>query len=195
MCNKLQRCLCWSFINDAGHNHFRLSNSDFGPLFTDDIQSHNILLAMRFLSLQSFISDGKSSSAKLLSSMSEIGASLFTILETHFSTALESPFPGTDYLIQEQHKVLCERMKITIRSLVSSESPSLEEDNATNTLCGCDHKVAACSQLSRHNSLVVILFSALFAGMLYFFYCTCLQTFPFSFLLHTIWLGANKLSL
>lgn len=119
---------------------------------------------MRFLSLQSFISDGKSSTAKLLSSMSEIGASLFTILETHFSTALESPFPGTDHLIQEQHKVLCERMKITIRSLVSSESPSLEEDNATDTLCGCDHKVAACSQLSRHNSLVVILFSALLLG-------------------------------
>lgn len=136
------------------------------------IAAHNIL-AMQFLSLQSFISDGKSSTSKLLSSMSEIGWSLFTALETHFSMVLESPFSRNDHLIQEQHKVLCERMKTTITSLVSSERASLEDHNVMNSLCRCEHKVAACSRLSRYNSLVVIFFSTILLAC-FFFNCMCL---------------------
>ncbi|POO03725.1 Kinesin-like protein [Trema orientale] len=90
---------------------------------------------------QGFISDGKSSTAKLLSSMSEIGASLFTILETHFSLALNGNRPlENDNLIQEQHKVLSDRLKSTIISLVASETLSPQDENEKNPLCRCEHK-------------------------------------------------------
>ncbi|PON65553.1 Kinesin-like protein [Parasponia andersonii] len=90
---------------------------------------------------QSFISDGKSSTAKLVSSMSEIGASLFTILETHFSMALDGNHPlENDNLIQEQHKVLSDRLKSTIKSLLASETLSSQDENEKNPLCRCEHK-------------------------------------------------------
>ncbi|KAL5558699.1 hypothetical protein UlMin_034910 [Ulmus minor] len=91
---------------------------------------------------QSLISDGKSSTLELLSSISDIGASLFTTLETHYSTTLDSQgsLMGDDSLIQEQHKMLCEKLNSTIKSLVSSESPRLQDDQVKNPLCTCEHK-------------------------------------------------------
>lgn len=104
--------------------------------------------------------------------MSEIGASLFTILETHFSISLEGSSPvENDNLIQEHHKVLSERLKSTIKSLVSSETLSLQDENEMNPLCRCEHKVAAWSQLSRYHSFVMILFSAILLGCFIIFYC------------------------
>ncbi|XP_030479327.2 kinesin-like protein KIN-7N [Cannabis sativa] len=90
---------------------------------------------------QSFVTDGKSSTAKLLSSMREIGTSLFTILETHFSMATDCDTPlGVDKMIKEQQKILCERVKSTVKLLVSSETLRLQDENKLNSLCRCEHK-------------------------------------------------------
>ncbi|KAH0990093.1 hypothetical protein GBA52_001576 [Prunus armeniaca] len=102
---------------------------------------------------QSFISDEKTSAAKLVSSISEIGTSLFTTLETHFSVAFgegQRSFSETSSLIQEQREVLSERLNNTIKLLVSSERPSIENEQVRTSLCSCEHKVAAWSQLSRY---------------------------------------------
>ncbi|XP_050265629.1 kinesin-like protein KIN-7N isoform X2 [Quercus robur] len=96
--------------------------------------------------VQSFVSDGESSTAKLLSSTSEIGKSLFTTLETHFSMAMDdrSSSTGNNFLIQEQCKVLYEKLNSTITSLVSSETPSSENEEARAQLCSCGNK--GCTQ-------------------------------------------------
>ncbi|XP_021821597.1 kinesin-like protein KIN-7N isoform X2 [Prunus avium] len=85
---------------------------------------------------QSFISDEKTSAAKLVSSISEIGTSLFTTLETHFSVASgegQRSFSETSSLIQEQREVLSERLNSTIKLLVSSERPSIENEQGCAT--------------------------------------------------------------
>ncbi|BFG18223.1 hypothetical protein CerSpe_044960 [Prunus speciosa] len=85
---------------------------------------------------QSFISDEKTSAAKLVSSISEIGTSLFTTLETHFSVAFgegQRSFSETNSLIQEQREVLSERLNSTIKLLVSSERPSIENEQGCAT--------------------------------------------------------------
>ncbi|ONI33365.1 hypothetical protein PRUPE_1G419600 [Prunus persica] len=85
---------------------------------------------------QSFISDEKTSAAKLVSSISEIGTSLFTTLETHFSVAFgegQRSFSETSSLIQEQREVLSERLNSTIKLLVSSEKPSIENEQECAT--------------------------------------------------------------
>ncbi|CAB4296745.1 unnamed protein product [Prunus armeniaca] len=92
---------------------------------------------------QSFISDEKASAAKLVSSISEIGTSLFTTLETHFSVAFgegQRSFSETSSLIQEQREVLSERLNNTIKLLVSSERPSIENEQVRTSLCSCEHK-------------------------------------------------------
>lgn len=124
------------------------------------------------LSGQSFIPDEKTSAAKLVSSISEIGTSLFTTLETHFSVAFgegQRSFSETSSLIQEQREVLSERLNSTIKLLVSSERPSIENEQVRTSLCSCEHKVAAWSQLSRYYPLVMILFSALLLRISYMF--------------------------
>ncbi|KAL6207963.1 hypothetical protein ACLB2K_018915 [Fragaria x ananassa] len=75
---------------------------------------------------QSYISDEKSSAVKLLSSITEIGTSLFTTLEVDFSV----PIADQRSRIQEQHKVLSERLSNTVKLLVSSETVSLEDGQA-----------------------------------------------------------------
>ncbi|KAL5777559.1 hypothetical protein ACOSP7_010485 [Xanthoceras sorbifolium] len=95
--------------------------------------------------MQSFASDGKSSTAKLLSSTSEIGLSLFSSLETHFSMATDGSksFAGNDSLFQEHCKVLCERLKSTITTLALSETPDIDKKQVKNPLCRCDNKGCA----------------------------------------------------
>ncbi|BFG18222.1 hypothetical protein CerSpe_044970 [Prunus speciosa] len=95
---------------------------------------------------QSFISDEKTSAAKLVSSISEIGTSLFTTLETHFSVAFgegQRSFSETNSLIQEQREVLSERLNSTIKLLVSSERPSIENEQVRTSLRSCEHKGCA----------------------------------------------------
>ncbi|KAK9270679.1 hypothetical protein L1049_026261 [Liquidambar formosana] len=92
--------------------------------------------------MQSFVADEKSSTTKLLSGTSEIGTIFFSTLETHFSMAMDGhrTFTGNDSLIQEQCKVLCERLNNTIRSLVLSEASTIEDKRVENSLCCCKYK-------------------------------------------------------
>ncbi|THF95118.1 hypothetical protein TEA_016984 [Camellia sinensis var. sinensis] len=76
-------------------------------------------------SLQSFVTNENSSTSKLLSSTSEIGTSLFSTLESHFSMVIDGQRRSSENntVIQEQSKLLCERLSSTITSLVLSEAP------------------------------------------------------------------------
>lgn len=118
---------------------------------------------------QSFVSDEESSTAKLLSSTSEIGISLFTTLETHFSRAMDdhSSLTGNNSLIQEQSKVLYEKLNSTITSLVLSQTPTDDEQLGAKQ-CSCENKVADWSQSSRYCSLTKILFPVMLLGLLFF---------------------------
>lgn len=81
--------------------------------------------------IQSFVSDKESTTAKLLSSTSEIGKSLFTTLETHFSTAMDdnSSFSGDKSLIQEQRKIFYENFNSTIAALMQSQTQKCSSEN------------------------------------------------------------------
>ncbi|KAH9699118.1 kinesin-like protein KIN-7N [Citrus sinensis] len=60
-------------------------------------------------SMKSFAADGESSTAKKLVSISEIGSSLFSTLETNFLMAMDGDksFSNNDSLVREQCKVVC----------------------------------------------------------------------------------------
>ncbi|GAA0159238.1 hypothetical protein LIER_16063 [Lithospermum erythrorhizon] len=86
--------------------------------------------------LQTFIADDKSGAAKLLSSSCEIGASLFSVLESHFS------------IDDEEHKSMsttaediCKRLNSTIYNLVISDAPLLEEEIGKDPPADCKTKV------------------------------------------------------
>ncbi|XP_041021445.1 kinesin-like protein KIN-7N isoform X2 [Juglans microcarpa x Juglans regia] len=119
--------------------------------------------------MQSFVFDEKSTSAKLLSSTSEIGMCLFRTLETHFSMGMDDhiPFTGNNSLIQEQRKVLYEKLNSTITSLVLSQTPTAENEQLEAKQCSCENKVVAWSQLSRFHALIMILFSIMLLGLFY----------------------------
>lgn len=164
MCGNLQRYLCGCFIKDSGNGCFPF----WAPNFC--LVLHNLVTLQ--LSGQSFISDEKSSAATLLSSISEIGTSLFTTLEAQFSVAFDEDqrlFSRNSSLIEEQRKVLSERLNSTIKLFVSSEPSSLENEHVRNSLCCSEYKVAAWSQLKRYFPLVMILFSALLLKISYMF--------------------------
>ncbi|KAJ9674171.1 hypothetical protein PVL29_023616 [Vitis rotundifolia] len=116
--------------------------------------------------MQSFVPDDESSTLQLLSSTSEIGTSLLSTLENHFSVSIDGnrTFPGNNSLIQEQCKVLCERLNKTITSLVLSEPSTVKPRHSRNLPCSCGYKVAASSQLARCHSSIMILFSVLMLG-------------------------------
>ncbi|XP_041020030.1 kinesin-like protein KIN-7N isoform X2 [Juglans microcarpa x Juglans regia] len=96
--------------------------------------------------IQSFVSDEESSTSKLVSSTSEIGITLFKTLETHFSMAMDdhSSFTGNNSLIQEQCKVLYEKLNSTITSLVLSQTPTVENEQLRPKRCSCENK--GCTQ-------------------------------------------------
>ncbi|XP_021284617.1 kinesin-like protein KIN-7N isoform X2 [Herrania umbratica] len=95
--------------------------------------------------MQSFASDGKSSTAKFLCGTSEIGTTLFSTLETHFAMAMNghNSLSGNDSLIQECNKMLSETLKSTITSLILSETAGAEDDQANAPLCSCNFKGGA----------------------------------------------------
>ncbi|XWS24081.1 hypothetical protein CRYUN_Cryun28dG0070300 [Craigia yunnanensis] len=92
--------------------------------------------------MQSFASDGKSSTAKLLCGTSEIGTTLFSTLETHISKAMDGhrSSSGNDSLIQECNKVLSETLTSIITSLILSETAATEDKQAKAPLCSCNFK-------------------------------------------------------
>lgn len=108
---------------------------------------------------QSFVADEKSATAKVLSGTRDIGACLFSTLESHFSVAVEGDrfFTGNKSLYNEQCNYLCERLKTTISSIVVHDAPFLEEKKLESPLHSCKYKVAAWFQVSRFN-LPIFLF-------------------------------------
>lgn len=106
--------------------------------------------------------DGKVSTDKMLSTMSEIGANLFATLESHFST-------GNYAAIREQQKEFHERMNNLITSLELSES-SITGNQKRTALCSCEHKVVVWPHISRYQSSIMVLFFVLFLGYLYVFF-------------------------
>ncbi|GKV10403.1 hypothetical protein SLEP1_g21771 [Rubroshorea leprosula] len=90
--------------------------------------------------MQSFASNGESSTAKLLSGTSEIGRTLFSTLETHFAMVMNhKPVHANDSVSQEQYKELSESLKSTVTSLVLSEKP-MENKQVKNPQCSCNSK-------------------------------------------------------
>ncbi|KAH1212274.1 hypothetical protein AAZX31_14G088500 [Glycine max] len=91
--------------------------------------------------MQRFASDGTLSTAKILSTMSEIGDHLFATLEGHFAvnTGGERSSTGNGTLINEQQKVFCERIDNIITSLELSES-SITEGQEWKHKCSCEPK-------------------------------------------------------
>nr|KYP46210.1 Centromere-associated protein E [Cajanus cajan] len=91
--------------------------------------------------MQRFASGGTLSTAKILSTMSEIGAHLFATLEGHVAVNMsgERSSTGNCTLINEQQKVFRERIDNIITSLESSES-SITEGQERKHKCSCEHK-------------------------------------------------------
>jgi len=116
--------------------------------------------------------DGKVSTDKMLSTISEIGANLFATLESHFST-------GNYTAIREQQKEFHERMNNLITSLELSES-SITGNQKRTALCSCEHKVVVWPHTSRYQSSIMVLFFVLFLGYLMSFFKTLLPLIPHS---------------
>ncbi|KAJ6709689.1 CENTROMERE PROTEIN E [Salix koriyanagi] len=96
------------------------------------------------LTLQSFVPDGDSSIGKFLSATSEIGLSLFSNLEKCFSMAMDGhkSFNVNDSLVQENWKVLSERLKGTITSLALAEKLAVQNrEEKNNPIRGSAYKV------------------------------------------------------
>ncbi|KAI3957107.1 hypothetical protein MKX01_004398 [Papaver californicum] len=79
--------------------------------------------------MQSFVADELSLTSKLLSSTSEIGVQLFSSLETQFFIAADgnNVLISEKSLVQEQGKVIFERLNDTISSLVASQTITASE--------------------------------------------------------------------
>ncbi|KAH9699116.1 kinesin-like protein KIN-7N [Citrus sinensis] len=93
-------------------------------------------------SMKSFAADGESSTAKKLVSISEIGSSLFSTLETNFLMAMDGDksFSNNDSLVREQCKVFCEKLKSTISALILSEKAPIDNKQGKNSPCSCNNK-------------------------------------------------------
>ncbi|XP_058725101.1 kinesin-like protein KIN-7N isoform X1 [Vicia villosa] len=91
--------------------------------------------------MQKFALDGKFSTEKMLSTMSEIGAQLFSTLEGHFTMYRngERSSTGNNAIIQEQRKEFHKRMNNIITSLELSESSTTGNEERP-PLCSCEHK-------------------------------------------------------
>ncbi|XP_057422885.1 kinesin-like protein KIN-7N [Lotus japonicus] len=91
--------------------------------------------------MQKIASGGKLSTAKRLSTMSEIGAQLFETLEANCRMSMnsESSSTGNHALIHEQQKEFHERMNIIMTSLELSENSTTTEQER-NPSCSCGYK-------------------------------------------------------
>ncbi|MBA0681864.1 hypothetical protein Goari_023637 [Gossypium aridum] len=118
--------------------------------------------------MQRYTFDGKSSTAKLLRCISEIGSILFSTMETSISNTTDRHklSSGNDSLIQEYNKMLSEKLKSTITSLILSETAS-SEDKQTKTSCSCNFEVVASSRY--HVSILVLFFVMILGYFVPFF--------------------------
>ncbi|GMH23207.1 hypothetical protein Nepgr_025050 [Nepenthes gracilis] len=92
--------------------------------------------------VQNSVADEKSFAAKFLSSISEIGINLFSTLESRIEMAMDGRrcFSGDNSLLQQQCKLLCERLNSTVTSLASSKVQSAGVKESGSTGCSCDYK-------------------------------------------------------
>ncbi|MBA0828047.1 hypothetical protein Goarm_012771, partial [Gossypium armourianum] len=118
--------------------------------------------------MQRYTFDGKSSTAKLLRCISEIGSILFSTMETSISNTTDRHklSSGNDSLIQEYNKMLSEKLKSTITSLILSETAS-SEDTQTKTPCSCNFEVVAWS--GYHVSILALFFVMILGYLVPFF--------------------------
>ncbi|XP_050214448.1 kinesin-like protein KIN-7N [Mercurialis annua] len=93
------------------------------------------------LTLQNFVPNGESSTARLLSGTRDIGICLFSNLESHLLIAKDDfkSLPN-DSAVQEQCNVHSERLEDTIKSMVALEKLAVGSKEAKNTTCRCDYK-------------------------------------------------------
>lgn len=79
------------------------------------------------------VADEKSFAKNLLSSLTEIGTNLFSTLEAHCKMATDGhkTFSRDTSILQEQCKVLCERLNNTVALLASSEVQSTGDNEST----------------------------------------------------------------
>ena len=96
--------------------------------------------------------------------MSEIGADLFATLEGHFAVNMGSQRSSTGNctVINGQQKMFRERIDNIITSLELWKSSITEGQEKKQ----CEHKVVVCSQISRYQSSIMVLFFVLFLGHL-----------------------------
>ncbi|KAH1096984.1 hypothetical protein J1N35_013905 [Gossypium stocksii] len=127
--------------------------------------------------MQRYTFDGKSSTAKLFRCVSEIGSILFSTMETSISNTTDRHklSSGNDSLIQEYNKMLSEKLKSTITSLILSETAS-SEDKQTKTTCSCNFEVAA---WSRYHVSILVLFFVMVLGYFVSFFRTLILTLIF----------------
>ncbi|KAG6784425.1 hypothetical protein POTOM_010118 [Populus tomentosa] len=92
---------------------------------------------------QSLVPDGDSSIGKFLSTTCEIGLSLFSNLEKRFSMEMDDhkSFNVNDSLVQENWKVLSERLKGIITSLALAEKLAVQNKEGKNPICGSAYKI------------------------------------------------------
>ncbi|CAK7347391.1 unnamed protein product [Dovyalis caffra] len=94
------------------------------------------------LTMQSFVPDGDPCIGKFISTTSEIGLTLFSNLVERFSMAIDDhiSFNGSDSLVQEDCKVLSERLKSTITSLALAEKLTVQNTEEKNPICSSAYK-------------------------------------------------------
>lgn len=99
--------------------------------------------------------------------MSEIGARLFATLESHISVNMGGQRSSTENctVINGQQKLFRESIDNIITSLELSKT-SITEGLEKKQKCSCEHKVVVCSQISRYQSSIMVLFFVLFLGHL-----------------------------
>ncbi|MED6133289.1 hypothetical protein PIB30_027049 [Stylosanthes scabra] len=121
--------------------------------------------------MQQCASSDKLSSANMLSTMSEIGAQLFSNLEASFAVKMDGDKSchGNDAPIHEQQRMFQEKVNNIITSLESSKSSTAEEQERSPS-CTCEHKVVVWPQISRYQSSIMVLFCVLIFGYLVSFF-------------------------
>ncbi|XP_058069699.1 kinesin-like protein KIN-7N isoform X2 [Magnolia sinica] len=92
--------------------------------------------------MQSFAAEKNSTDAKLLSSTTDIGMELFSTLETHFLRAVGSDkvSNGESSLIQEQSRILSEKLNAAIATLVSSEAVDSSVKHLSKLQCRSNYE-------------------------------------------------------
>ncbi|PIA57039.1 hypothetical protein AQUCO_00600041v1 [Aquilegia coerulea] len=98
-----------------------------------------------FSIMQSFVVDETSSSAKLLSSSSEIGINLLSNLEAHYSVAASTQRVLTEEsFVQNQREELLKHVNDAISTLVSSQAVHVQDMHSTHQKCAQKNK-GSCS--------------------------------------------------